>query len=68
MAYVVPEKQATLIEEDIIEHCRNFLASYKKPKHVVFIEEIPKNLMGKFDKVQLLKMWQAASSETLSSQ
>jgi acyl-CoA synthetase (AMP-forming)/AMP-acid ligase II len=34
-------------EEEIIEHCRKHLASYKKPKSVDFIEELPKSPFGK---------------------
>jgi acyl-CoA synthetase (AMP-forming)/AMP-acid ligase II len=37
--------QAT--EEEIIEHCRKHLASYKKPKSVDFIKELPKSIYGK---------------------
>jgi long-chain acyl-CoA synthetase len=34
-------------EEEIIEHCRANLASYKKPTSVDFIDEIPKSPNGK---------------------
>jgi acyl-CoA synthetase (AMP-forming)/AMP-acid ligase II len=34
-------------EEEIIEHCRKHLASYKKPKSVDFIKELPKSPFGK---------------------
>ena len=34
-------------EEEIIEYCRQRLASYKKPESVVFIQELPYNTMGK---------------------
>lgn len=37
----------TATEEEIIEHCRANLASYKKPTSVDFIDEIPKNPNGK---------------------
>jgi acyl-CoA synthetase (AMP-forming)/AMP-acid ligase II len=37
--------QAT--EEEIIEHCKKHLASYKKPKSVDFIETLPKSAYGK---------------------
>ena len=40
-------------EAELIEHCRERLASYKKPSAVVFTEEIPRNAAGKVLKRQL---------------
>lgn len=40
-------------EEDLIEHCRARLASYKKPSAVVFAESLPRNAAGKVLKRQL---------------
>jgi acyl-CoA synthetase (AMP-forming)/AMP-acid ligase II len=34
-------------EEEIIEHCKKNLASFKKPKTVDFVPELPKNPYGK---------------------
>ena len=34
-------------EGDLIEHCRQRLASFKRPRSVVFIDELPRNVMGK---------------------
>jgi len=34
-------------EEEIIEHCKNHLAPFKKPKSVNFIQELPKSSYGK---------------------
>lgn len=39
--------------DDIIAFCKERIASYKKPKHVVFIAELPKNASGKILKRQL---------------
>jgi fatty-acyl-CoA synthase len=33
--------------EEIIEHCRGLLADYKVPVEVQFIEELPRNAMGR---------------------
>ncbi|MFQ5826954.1 MAG: long-chain-fatty-acid--CoA ligase, partial [Dehalococcoidia bacterium] len=38
-------EQATA--EEIIEHCRTHLASFKRPRSVVFVDAIPKNPVGK---------------------
>jgi len=37
---------AVLPEEGVINHCRQHLASYKKPTPVVFVEELPKGTFG----------------------
>ena len=34
-------------EGQIIEFCREKLAGYKRPRSVVFVEELPRNVMGK---------------------
>lgn len=41
---------ASLTAQDIITHCRQKLASYKCPKHIIFIDEMPKTSTGKFQK------------------
>ena len=40
-------------EEEIIEHCKEQLASYKKPKSVDFAQDLPKSLYGKILRRQL---------------
>jgi acyl-CoA synthetase (AMP-forming)/AMP-acid ligase II len=39
--------------EELIAHCRERIASYKKPRHVVFIDALPKNASGKVLKREL---------------
>jgi long-chain acyl-CoA synthetase len=34
-------------QDDIIEYCRDRLAGFKRPRSVVFVEELPRNVMGK---------------------
>lgn len=40
-------------EEQIIEHCRSLIASYKKPRSVRVIDELPKLVTGKVNKLEL---------------
>jgi fatty-acyl-CoA synthase len=40
-------------EQEIIEHCRTRLASYKKPTSVVIIDALPRNASGKVQKFRL---------------
>jgi long-chain acyl-CoA synthetase len=55
-AFVVllPGKSAT--KEEIIEHCRTKLKSFKSPKQVVFLDALPKSLVGKILRKELRKM------------
>jgi acyl-CoA synthetase (AMP-forming)/AMP-acid ligase II len=38
------------VEAEIMEHCRQTLASFKRPRTVVFVDELPRNPMGKLIK------------------
>jgi len=46
-AYIEPEPGATPTTEDILAHCRQHLAGYKKPKYVAFMATLPRNATGK---------------------
>ena len=41
-AIVVPKPEQPVTESDIIDHCRALIASYKKPRIVTFVTEIPR--------------------------
>ncbi len=45
-----PEAKGRLTKEQIIEHLRPHIAKWWLPDDVVFIEQIPKTSVGKFDK------------------
>jgi acyl-CoA synthetase (AMP-forming)/AMP-acid ligase II len=55
-----PGQKAT--QEEIINFCREHMASFKKPKSVEFIEEIPKNPYGKVLKRELLEKYWAGEA------
>jgi fatty-acyl-CoA synthase len=50
---------ASLTAEDIIAHCRDRLASYKKPTSVAFVEEFPVTVSGKIRKNVLVEQLQS---------
>lgn len=50
VAVIVPAANASLEEEQVIAEARDKLANFKIPKRVVFIEELPRNTMGKVQK------------------
>ncbi|HZC06898.1 MAG TPA: acyl-CoA synthetase [Ktedonobacterales bacterium] len=50
VAVVVPEAGQQPQAEELIAFCRERLASYKKPRRVVFMEALPRNALGKVQK------------------
>ena len=58
-AFVVPRKGAKVSEGDLSEYCRSRLSSFKRPETIEFIDELPKNPLGKI----LRKDLRAASGE-----
>ena len=53
VAVVVTAAGASVTEDDVIAACRASLAGYKKPKRVVFVDELPRNASGKILKREL---------------
>jgi len=52
-AYVVVRPGETLTDEEVRRFCRNNLASFKVPRYVEFIDQLPKNIIGKTMKKHL---------------
>ena len=52
-AVVVPKKDVTLVDKDIISFCRERLAGFKCPKKVIITDKLPKNPSGKILKREL---------------
>ena len=52
-ACIVLEDGAELSGEEVIAYCRERMASFKKPKHVEFLDALLKNAMGKIVKDRL---------------
>ena len=53
IAIVVAKDDAMLTENELIQASSQDLANYKVPKRVVFVEELPRNAMGKIEKGRL---------------
>ena len=56
-AFVVTAPGSQLDSVAIVAHCREHLASYKKPRHVVFVEALPRGTTNKVAKDVLRRMW-----------
>jgi acyl-CoA synthetase (AMP-forming)/AMP-acid ligase II len=52
-AIVVLKKGQEASSEEIMEYCRSNLASFKRPRSIVFLESLPRNPMGKVLKKEL---------------
>ncbi len=53
VAYVERKPDAELEAEDVLAYCRGKIASFKLPRHVVFIEAFPMTESGKIRKTEL---------------
>ena len=52
-AIIVPKEGEIIDEEDIVNYCRDRLASFKKPESVIVVRELPRNPLGKVLKTVL---------------
>ncbi|HVU65845.1 MAG TPA: acyl-CoA synthetase [Ktedonobacteraceae bacterium] len=50
VAAIVLKTEQSADPDEIIAFCRARLASYKKPRHVVFVDLLPRNALGKVQK------------------
>lgn len=56
-AAVVLRPSHTVTSDDLIEYCREQIASYKKPELVYFLEALPRNAAGKILKTELRRTY-----------
>ncbi|MCM3585927.1 AMP-binding protein [Mesobacillus maritimus] len=52
-AIIIKKEESDLTEHEVVSHCQKQLASYKKPRKVYFVEEIPRTPSGKIQKYKL---------------
>ncbi|MET0021367.1 MAG: malonyl-CoA synthase [Candidatus Thiodiazotropha sp. 6PLUC1] len=63
-AIVVVDGSRDLSEQDIIEPLQGRLARFKQPKLVFFVDELPRNTMGKVQKAQLRDTYKSSFSNS----
>jgi len=56
-AIVVKEPGHRLTEDELLDFLRSYLARYKVPKSVIFVDELPKTGAGKIDKKALAERY-----------
>lgn len=52
-AFVVLKQGANATEDELITHCRDSIAAYKRPRWVEFVESLPKTATGKIQRFKL---------------
>lgn len=62
-ACIQTQEGEELIGEEVIEYCSQRLADYKVPKHILFVESIPRAASGKIEKRMLTEFAQARIGE-----
>jgi len=61
-AYIVLKPRAEVTAKALIEHCRNHLASYKKPSRITFVESLPLSPIGKVSRAALRELERSKSA------
>ena len=52
-AFVVRKEDSRIAEEEVLKFCRDKLASYKIPRQIIFLPQLPKTATGKVKKFEL---------------
>lgn len=65
-AFIVLKAGASLKENELLAHCRDVLASYKVPRHVEFVSDLPTTSTGKIMR-RVLREVAAPNPEPLAS-
>jgi len=58
VAAIVKKTASGITAGDIQEYCREHLHNWKSPKEIIFVEELPKNTMGKVLNEEVKKLFQ----------
>lgn len=59
IAVVVTEPNQSITAESIQDHLSGLMAKFKQPRHIHFVEALPRNAMGKVQKNQLRETYSA---------
>ena len=54
---IVLKEGQSATPEELIQHCKGRLASFKAPRYVAFVPELPKNPLGKVLKTELRRLY-----------
>lgn len=65
-AVLTRQPGAEIAEQEVVAYCRGRLAGYKKPRYVVFVDELPRNPTGKVLKYVLRDEYRHLETEARS--
>lgn len=54
VAFVISGDPSEQLKSELLKYCKERLANYKVPKQIYFLQELPKTVVGKIDKKQLM--------------
>lgn len=63
VAYIIPREGEILSENDILRHCKGKIASFKIPRYIRFVKDVPRTPGPHGDKVQKPKLREQALEE-----
>ena len=64
-ALVVLKKEEKAVPEELIAHCRKYIAGYKCPKSIEFLDRLSRTPLGKIDKPKLReRYWHGLSRKS----
>ena len=63
VAYVIPKEGEILSEAELVAHCKGRIASYKIPRHVRLVKDVPRTPGPHGDKVQKARLREQAIQE-----
>jgi len=52
----VIDSSSVILEAEVLDHCRNFLAPFKVPEAVVFMNSLPRSVTGKIQKGKIKEL------------
>ena len=55
-AWIVLQEGETITEEELVKHCEQYLAPYEVPRRFGFIDELPKTIVGKTLRRELIRL------------
>lgn len=62
VAFIELEPKKNMTEDEVIEFCKDKIASYKKPRIIKFVKNIPLTKSGKMNRVRIREMAQSLKS------
>ena len=68
IAFVIPKTGDAPTADALIEHCRTLIAGYKKPRHVHFVDSLPRNSVNKVAKHELRERAQSMAGTSAGSE